>query len=93
MTDLPLTDAAQMDENERKFLHDLANPLAIAYGNLRLLYGKMEKDINAVPIEAIRERLTKIINNFDRANDLLDQRRKWLRERDTTRTLIGSGPV
>lgn len=66
-------------ESERKFLHDLSNPLSIAYGNIKLITGKLEKDIHSMDVPGILDRLQKAVRNFERANALLDERRTFLR--------------
>lgn len=75
-TDQPELEA---DKSEREFLHDLSNPLAIAYGNLKILATKLESDQNSIPMEMIVSKLTKAVNSFERANALLDKRRIFIR--------------
>ena len=75
-TDQPELEA---DKSEREFLHDLSNPLAIAYGNLKILATKLDADQNSIPMEMIVSKLTKAVNSFERANALLDKRRIFIR--------------
>lgn len=65
--------------SEREFLHDLCNPLAISYGNLRILSSKLEADSNSLDIQTILTKINKAIESFERANDLLERRRIHLR--------------
>ena len=67
------------DGTEREFLHDLCNPLAISYGNMRLLTAKLDADINAIDPQIVLEKLHKAIKSFDKANELLDRRRTYLK--------------
>ena len=67
------------DNSEREFLHDLCNPLAISYGNLRILSAKLEGDINSLDLKTILSKINKAIESFERANDLLERRRIYLR--------------
>ena len=64
---------------ERAFLHDLSNPLAIAYGNMRLIVTKLEKDKTSMDIEAILVKLKKAGEAFDKATALLEARRAFLK--------------
>jgi len=69
----------EADKSEREFLHDLSNPLAIAYGNLKILASKLEADQSAIPMDMIVKKLLKAVNSFERANELLDKRRIFIR--------------
>ena len=69
----------EADKSEREFLHDLSNPLAIAYGNLKILASKLEADQNSIPMDMIIKKLSKAVTSFERANDLLDKRRVFIR--------------
>lgn len=64
---------------EREFLHDLSNPLAIAYGNMRIISAKLESDINSMDIETILTKINKSLNAFEKANQLLEQRRFFIK--------------
>ena len=63
---------------ERKFMHDLANPIAIAQGNIKLTLRKLKKDQNSLTVEQIIERLTKASEAFDRVTDMMSERRSNL---------------
>lgn len=65
--------------SERDFLHDLSNPLAIAYGNLKILTMKLDADLASLPVDDILQRLHKAVGSFEKANQLLDARRTHLR--------------
>lgn len=63
---------------ERKFLHDLSNPLAIGYGNIRIAFKKLEaisEDAEA-PANQVVDRLKKAIDAFERVNEILEIRKK-----------------
>jgi signal transduction histidine kinase len=66
-------------EDERKFLHDVANPLSIAHGNLKIALRKMEgvTDKNAQQREVL-ERLHKAIEACEKIAKQLGDRRKTL---------------
>ena len=66
-------------EPEQKFLHDISNPLSVGYGNLRLVVMKMKKDINSLEKDKILERLEKSLDAFDKATQLLSDRRTVLK--------------
>ena len=56
-------------------MHDLSNPLAIAQGNVKLVLRKLNKDPNSLAISEIMERLTKASDAFDRATEMIADRR------------------
>ena len=73
-----------MDSNdERKFLHDLSNPVPIGYGNLRIIVSKLQKTPDALSTEQLLERLSIAVDAFERVNDLLADRRKYLKSVNT----------
>lgn len=63
--------------NERKFIHDVKNPLSIAYGQCRLLIRSLEGS-NAGDTAALKERAEKILAALDRMNQMLDAHRASL---------------
>ncbi|MBP6217933.1 MAG: hypothetical protein KA436_05055 [Oligoflexales bacterium] len=84
MTDDPQDQSGgseRLDSDERKFLHDLSNPLAVVYGNIQLLLAKMDRD-PALPPDFILEKLKKTATYLDKVTILLDQRREWLRAKE-----------
>lgn len=68
-------------EDERKFLHDISNPLSIAHGNLKIALRKMDplKEIDPQCLEII-ERLNKAIEACDRMVKQVGERRQILLE-------------
>ena len=60
---------------ERKFMHDLANPLAVAHGNVKIIIRKLRKDENAMTVKEIMERLDKTIEALDRTTEMMAGRR------------------
>ena len=70
-----------MSKEERKFIHDLANPIAIAQGNIKLTIRKLTKDPSSLSSEQVIERLEKACDAFDRIGDMLAERRQFLVER------------
>ena len=74
-------DLNNLIRGERTFLHDASNPLAIAYGNIRLLVIKLEKDPTCMDIPAILEKLNKSLKSFDKVNTLLEERRNYIKSR------------
>lgn len=72
-----------MEIDERKFLHDLSNPLAIGYGNVKILSSKLQKNPDALDKGDIIARLEKALTAFDRVNKLIsDRRHDLLKESD-----------
>ncbi|MFK7827139.1 MAG: hypothetical protein AB8G05_23550 [Oligoflexales bacterium] len=67
------------DKSEREFLHDLSNPLAIAYGNLKIISAKIEADPNAMDLDAVLVKVNKALKAFEKANALLDKRRNHIK--------------
>jgi signal transduction histidine kinase len=69
-------------EDERKFLHDLANPLSIAHGNLRIALRKMdglgEKDPQ---VREVLERLNKAMEACEKMAKQVADRRQVLMEK------------
>jgi hypothetical protein len=66
-------------EDEKKFLHDVANCLAVGYGNVRLIAVKLQKDPDALPMEKIIDRLVKAVGALEKVNSLLEQRRDTIK--------------
>lgn len=76
--------AAPGNGTEREFLHDLSNPLAIAYGGMKLISVKMEnQQTTPISLEEIQKKLEKAILYFEKANQLIDERRKFLQRTST----------
>ncbi|NRA45049.1 MAG: hypothetical protein HRU09_08865 [Oligoflexales bacterium] len=67
------------DKTEREFLHDLSNPLAIAYGNLKIISAKIEADRSAMDMDAVLTKVNKALKAFEKANALLDKRRNHIK--------------
>lgn len=67
------------DRTEREFLHDLSNPLAIAYGNLKIISAKIEADPNSMDMDAVLLKVNKALKAFEKANALLDKRRNHIK--------------
>ena len=64
-------------DGERGFLHDLANPLAIGFGNIEVVLAKLKSDPHVGP-EFIVDRLTRAVKALERANLLVEARRAVL---------------
>ncbi len=66
-------------EDERKFLHDISNPLSIVHGNLKIALRKMDplKEADPQCLEVI-ERLGKAIEACDRIVKQVGERRQFL---------------
>ncbi|SMF54776.1 hypothetical protein [Pseudobacteriovorax antillogorgiicola] len=69
-------------KDERKFMHDLSNPIAIAQGNIKLTLRKLKKDPNSLTIEQIVERLGKASEAFDRVSEMMSSRRQILLDQE-----------
>lgn len=67
-------------QEERKFMHDLSNPMAIAQGNIKLTLRKLKKDEGAMTISEIIERLEKTSEAFERMNEMMSLRRSIIIE-------------
>ena len=67
-------------QEERKFMHDLSNPMAIAQGNIKLTLRKLKKDEGAMTISEIIERLEKTSEAFERINEMMSLRRSIIIE-------------
>lgn len=65
-------------QTEQVFLHDLSNPLAIAYGNIRILAKKLKQDPQSFSMEDILSRLEASLVAFDQANDKIRTRREMI---------------
>ncbi|HET9240972.1 MAG TPA: hypothetical protein VFO10_27145 [Oligoflexus sp.] len=70
-------------EDERKFLHDVANPLSIAHGNLKIALRKMDglKDQGAEYREVL-ERLTKAMEACEKMAKQVGDRRQTLLDKE-----------
>jgi hypothetical protein len=73
-------------DEERKFLHELANPLSIVHGNLKLALRKLQvlqnENASLRPRE-FHERLQKAMEACERAVAMLVERRKTLQQDDS----------
>lgn len=63
---------------ERKFLHDLSNPLAIGYGNCKIILSKLAKNPDSLTMDDIVKRLNKAVVAFEKVNVLIADRREFL---------------
>jgi archaellum component FlaC len=70
-------------EGERKFLHDVANPLSIAHGNLKIALRRMDglKDQNPEMREVL-ERLNKAMEACEKMVKQLGDRRQVLMDKE-----------
>lgn len=70
-------------EDERKFLHDVANPLSIAHGNLKIALRKMDgiKD-QGTEFQEILERLTKAMEACEKMAKQVGDRRQALMDKE-----------
>lgn len=71
-----------MHAEERQFLHDLSNPLAICLGNLKIMLEKLKTDPGSVQLDQLLDKLTKATDGVDQARKMLSARRKELVRRD-----------
>jgi hypothetical protein len=72
-------------EDERKFLHELANPLSIVHGNIRIMMRKLQAlqaQSGHLSPEEFQERLQKAMEACERVVASLAERRKSLYEKD-----------
>ncbi|WP_141736005.1 hypothetical protein [Oligoflexus tunisiensis] len=66
-------------EEERKFLHDVANPLSIAHGNLKIALRKMDGMNDQDPIlRDVLERLHKAMEACEKMAKQVGDRRQAL---------------
>ncbi len=72
-----------MDDSreQRRFLHDLSNPLAIAQGNLRIVIDKLKKDAVLDEADPRLQRLEKALAACQQINVLLVDRRNIIKSR------------
>lgn len=70
-------------EDERKFLHDVANPLSIAHGNLKIALRKMDglKDQGS-ELREVQERLNKAMEACEKMAKQVGDRRQALMDKD-----------
>lgn len=64
---------------EQKFLHDISNPLAVAYGQLRIIMKKLKSEPSLPPVE-MQERVEAALNAFDLVNDKIRERRQLIQQ-------------
>lgn len=69
-------------EEERKFLHDVANPLSIAHGNLKIALRKMDgiKDMDP-QVREVLERLNKAMEACEKMAKQVGERRQVLMDK------------
>jgi hypothetical protein len=76
---------AEMAKNERVFLHDLSNPLAIAKGMADILVSKLQptqgSPLKAEWTEKETERFFKVVKALERCSELIKTRREILMSR------------
>ncbi len=66
-------------EEQRKFLHDLANPLSVLQGNLRIAVRTLEASNQQNPeLVEVLKRLSKAMESSSKINSLLSERRQNL---------------
>jgi hypothetical protein len=71
-------------EEERKFLHDVANPLSIAHGNLKIALRKADGLKEQVPeVRELLERLTKAMEACDKMVKQVGDRRQALMDKQS----------
>jgi hypothetical protein len=75
--DLEHLDLASLSQEDREFLHDIANPLAIAGGLVEAFREETTRQKLALS-ESQDRKLTKLANALDRIEILISQRRKRL---------------
>lgn len=76
--DTPLpTNLFDFAAEERKFLHDLANPLAVATGMLEAYRDELDRS-GVESTEALTRKLTKLENALKRLGDILTEHRPRL---------------
>ena len=66
-------------DGEKKFLHDLSGPLAVAFGNASMMLSKLEADPSQVPMDQLIAKLEKIVSSLDRVKNSVEARRDKLK--------------
>jgi hypothetical protein len=70
-------------DDERKFLHDVANPLSIAHGNLKIALRKLDAFKDQDPqIREAMERLNKAVEACEKMSKQVGDRRQTLMSKD-----------
>ena len=69
-------------ESERKFLHEMSNPLAIGFGNIKILLSKLQKTQNDISAEYTIDKVSKALDALERVNRLIEERRRELKEEE-----------
>ena len=64
---------------ERKFLHELSNSMAIGFGNIRILLNKLEKKRDECSDDYILEKIRKAVDAYEKVNSLIEDRRDVLK--------------
>lgn len=90
MMDMNNTEPKTMPKNiyefaaeERKFLHDLSNPLAIATGMLEAYRDELDRS-GAEPTEALTRKLSKLDSALQRIADIITNHRPRIMEIQAT---------
>lgn len=76
-TEVEPLDLASLAQEDREFLHDIANPLAIAGGLVEAFRDETARQ-NLALSESQDRKLTKLENALDRIEKLISERRKRL---------------
>ncbi len=63
--------------DERTFLHDLSNPLSVAYGNIQILLAQVQN--GHVESEQVLAKLQKAMKYLDAVVEILEKRRAYVR--------------
>lgn len=72
---------------QRKFLHDLANPLAIAQGNLRIVIDKLIAEGVLEDSDPKLQRLQKALRACQQMNVLIVERRSVVKSKISTESV------
>lgn len=72
--------ADQRDLDERKFIHDISNPLSIADGKARILAKKIAGGADKLEPGYIEEQLGKISHALGRMANLIRERREVIKK-------------
>ncbi|MDQ3233796.1 MAG: hypothetical protein M3Q07_18420 [Pseudobdellovibrionaceae bacterium] len=71
-------------EDERKFLHDVANPLSIAHGNLKIALRKLDSFKDMDPqLREVLDRLNKALDACDKMAKQVGERRQELMDKQS----------
>ncbi len=71
------------NDDERKFLHDIANPLSIAHGNLKIALRKLDAVKEQAPeLREILERVNKAMEACEKMAKQVGDRRQVLMDKE-----------